>query len=77
MNSREPSEATAARLRELFAQSREAVAAREQAVDELARATYEACEVEGASRRQVAKVVGVSPSTVQGWVDRARRLRNR
>jgi transposase-like protein len=75
MNSREPSEATAARLRELFARSREAVTAREQAVDELALAVYEAWVIEGASRRQVAKVVGVSPATVQDWVDRARRLR--
>jgi hypothetical protein len=65
---------TKGRLSTLFERSRRLEAACREAKDELARATREACDDEGASRTEVAGALGVGTSTVQGWVVRGRRL---
>jgi ribosome-binding protein aMBF1 (putative translation factor) len=71
---KEPSAETVQNLRALLERRRQRKDDWEQAVDELGVAVLRACEDEGASRSQLARALGVSRSTVQGWVDRGRQV---
>lgn len=73
----EPAPATAERLRDLFERKQQADLKQRAAAVEFAVAVYEACELEGASRRGVAEAVGIGASTVHDWVRRGRRLRQK
>ena len=74
MAGREPSERTVKRLRRLLERRRRADADVYEAADAVARAARDACDVEGVSRAELAKALGVGKSTVQGWVQRGRQL---
>jgi predicted DNA-binding protein (UPF0251 family) len=71
---KEPSAETVERLRALLERRRQRKGDWEQAVDELGVAVLRTCEDEGVSRSQLARALGVSRSTVQGWVDRGRQV---
>ena len=67
---------TARRLRSLLERKRRAEAKVVDAGDQLALAVLAASEQEGASRRQIARELGVAAATVQDWVDRGEQLRS-
>ena len=62
-------------LRDLFEQRRLLAEALADADAQLALAALRITEEEGVTRRQLAEDLGVGSSTVQDWIDRARRLR--
>jgi DNA-directed RNA polymerase specialized sigma24 family protein len=71
---REPSPVMTRRLVMLHRRHLRAVQAEQAAKDALALAAFEACEREGASRRGIARILGVGSTTVNDWIERGRRL---
>jgi DNA-binding transcriptional regulator YiaG len=70
---KEPSAQTLERLRALLERRRQRQGDVEAAGDELGVAMLRASE-KGVSRSQLATALGMSTSTVQGWVDRGRQV---
>jgi DNA-directed RNA polymerase specialized sigma24 family protein len=64
---------TVRRLRSLLERKRRAEGARIEAGDALAVAVLAATK-QGASRREIARALGVGTTTVQEWVNRGRQL---
>ena len=62
------------RLVQLHRRHLRAVQTEQAAKDALALACWEACEREQASRRGIAGMLGVGPTTVNDWIARGRRL---
>src|SRR5262245_44450095 len=70
-----PSEATVKRMRDIAERLGRTEHAAQQLRNDLYIAAYNACVVDGASREEVAREMGVGKTTVQGWVNRGRQLR--
>jgi transposase len=64
---------TKRRLQLLFDRRRRLEAACRAAADDLCLAVHQASEA-GATRSEIASLLGVGVSTVQGWVERGRRV---
>jgi len=71
---RQLTERTAKRLERLYVRRQRLERECVQAADELALHTQRASDLEGATRAEIAALLGVGTSTVQGWVERGRQL---